>query len=584
MSVYDNIKHDIAQEYYINNYSNDGQRFIAWYLRNIHNLDPIEAKACITDGAGDKQIDAVYVNNEDETVYIIQGKFTQKAKLDAKPLMEIQSSWIQIKNLPTLQENANEKLAYKVSEISSALDDGYDIHFELILTSELTEAALKDVTLFSQELADCENIDASLEIVDIQSLERKYNDALNVAGTGITYDFSLEPERFMQVEVNGKKAVIAVISIQDCIYIPGIKDGSLFRKNVRQSLGKSVKVNKEIATSLKKNPGDFFFLHNGITAICSSIDIHDNIMTVKNLSVVNGCQSLTTIYNNSEAVSKSEEGYIIFRIYEIADGELIDTISTSTNSQNGVKPRDLRSNDKYVLTMKKSFEQCYPDGSLITKRGEKPQDGSNNLHVVELSTLGKMLVSWHVQRPMETHLESEIFSSHFNLLFHRKYPPENIQALNEIYTAVFEKWSPKSNNPLNLNEALVKLKSYAAYWHFFAVSLILCEINNAKLDTIPSPYTALKLMKDGGIFDDVISLAGYCTNDAFRDSMLTEQMEGKTFNPSNWAKSKKSIIFLRSVVGKRLSPSSPEERKYIDSLREKLKMSEKDFEPKWTAD
>ena len=78
MSIFDRIQHDIAQEYYTDNYLNDGQRFIAWYLRNIHGIDPVEAKSCITDGASDKKIDAVYVSDEDETIYIIQGKFVQK--------------------------------------------------------------------------------------------------------------------------------------------------------------------------------------------------------------------------------------------------------------------------------------------------------------------------------------------------------------------------------------------------------------------------------------------------------------------------------------------------------------------------
>ena len=58
--MYQKILEEIAQDYYQTHYPNDGQRFIAWYLRNIHNLDTFEAKDCITDGAGDKQIDAVY--------------------------------------------------------------------------------------------------------------------------------------------------------------------------------------------------------------------------------------------------------------------------------------------------------------------------------------------------------------------------------------------------------------------------------------------------------------------------------------------------------------------------------------------
>ena len=32
--MYDQIKNDISQEYYLKNYPNNGQRFVAWYLRN----------------------------------------------------------------------------------------------------------------------------------------------------------------------------------------------------------------------------------------------------------------------------------------------------------------------------------------------------------------------------------------------------------------------------------------------------------------------------------------------------------------------------------------------------------------------
>lgn len=44
MSIYEKIKAELAQSHYIENFPNEGQRFIAWYLRNIHNLDTHEAK------------------------------------------------------------------------------------------------------------------------------------------------------------------------------------------------------------------------------------------------------------------------------------------------------------------------------------------------------------------------------------------------------------------------------------------------------------------------------------------------------------------------------------------------------------
>lgn len=121
-TMYEKIKNDIAQEYYVKNYPNDGQRFVAWYLRNIHNLDTFATKSCITDGAGDKQIDAVYIDDQSMTIYIIQGKFYKGQTIDAEPLREVLSSWIQIKNLYRMQEAANEKLKVKINEIATALD------------------------------------------------------------------------------------------------------------------------------------------------------------------------------------------------------------------------------------------------------------------------------------------------------------------------------------------------------------------------------------------------------------------------------------------------------------------------------
>lgn len=55
--MYEKIKEEIKQDYYLQNFSNERQRFIAWYLRNIHLRDPNQTKYDITDGKDDKQID-----------------------------------------------------------------------------------------------------------------------------------------------------------------------------------------------------------------------------------------------------------------------------------------------------------------------------------------------------------------------------------------------------------------------------------------------------------------------------------------------------------------------------------------------
>ena len=318
--MYEKIKNDIAQEYYVKNYPNDGQRFVAWYLRNIHNLDTFEAKACITDGAGDKQIDAVYIDDQSSTIYIIQGKFYKGDAMDAEPLREVTSSWIQIKNLAKLQEAANEKLQAKISEIATALEDDYEVCFELITTSGLTDSAKSDLAAFQTELAESETLSANLVLVDNETLQARYDEALNRNRPYINYEFSIEQGKYMEMQIGATRAVIAAIPLKECIKIPGIKDGTLFRKNVRQSLGTGNKVNKGIARTLRNNPEEFFFLHNGITAICSSIKIVNGTMSVKELNVVNGCQSLSTIFNCSESVRNVSDAYIMFRLQRCTKG------------------------------------------------------------------------------------------------------------------------------------------------------------------------------------------------------------------------------------------------------------------------
>lgn len=585
MEMYDRIKKDITQEYYVKHYPNDGQRFVAWYLRNIHNLDTLEAKACITDGAGDKQIDAVYIDNQSSTIYIIQGKFYKGDAIDAEPLREVIASWLLIQDLAQLQADANDALKVKINEIAAALEDDYEVCFELITTSTLTEAAQKDFQAFQMKLSENESLSANFVLVDSELLQTRYDEALNKSRPYINYEFTVEPGKYMEMQIGATRAVIAAIPLRECIKIPGIKDGSLFRKNVRQSLGSGNKVNKGIARTLRNNPEEFFFLHNGITAICSSITIDGDTMSVRELNVVNGCQSLSTIFSCGESVRRATDAYVMFRFCEISDSERADDISTSTNSQSAVKARDLRSNDKYVLAMKKAYEQRYTDGYFITKRGEQADPIKyNTAHIVDLSSLGKQLITWHSQRPTIAYSESRIFDKYFDQLFHREYSPENIQALSELLAAVQANWT--SDNPLGLNEALLSMKSYVMYHHLYTISVLICEINKMQ-DLVPNPAVSLQKLKESNLMDTVIALTGQYLNVAFELAVEeANQNNARVFSPQNWSKAKGSLRDIRSAVKQNLLSAKiiPGVKEVIDSLNKGLQMSKDDFETRWSAD
>lgn len=582
--MYSKILSELNQDYYKQNYPNDGQRFVAWYLRNIHNLDTYETKDCITDGAGDKQIDAIYIDNHSSTIYIIQGKFYGGDSVDAEPLREVLASWIQIKDLAHLQDGANNKLQIKISEMANALEDDYEICFELITTSTLTDAAKRDLEAFQRELAESETLSANLVVVDNETLRFKYDEALNRNRPYINHEFQLESGKYMELTIDGTKAVIVALPLKDCVKIPGIKDGSLFRKNVRQSLGNSNKVNKGIAHTIKKDAGDFFFLHNGITAICSQMSIHDGILSVKELNVVNGCQSLSTIYSISEYAKKADNGYIMFRFYEISDSDRADKISTSTNSQSAVKARDLRSNDKAVLAMKKAYELCYTDGYFITKRGEKVDTVKyNTAHIVNLTDLGKQMIAWHSQRPTISYSETKIFDKYFDQLFHREYAPEDVQALHTLFSTLLKKWDKE--NPMGLNETLLAMKAYAPYHQLYAISVVFCEINKMN-DSVPSPSVVLKKLESAGLLDTIIETAGSCLNMAMETASSEAVDNGKMFVPQNWIKSKASLKDLRTAIKQYLASLKmmPGGKQVLAQLNSGLMVEKEDFESRWTAD
>ncbi len=579
------INVDIKEDYYKNNYSNDGQRFVAWYLRNIHNLDIVETKECITDGTGDKQIDAVYIDNQDSIIYIIQGKFYSAETIDAEPLREVLASWVQIKDLQRLQENANDKLKAKINEIARAIEDDYSICFELITTAVLTDSANKDLITFQKELSENEDLSANIYLVDRNTLQFKYDEALNKNRPYINFDFKVDKDKCIEIDLDGTKAIIAAIPLKECIQIPGIHDGSLFRKNVRQSLGNSNKVNKEIAKTLKSNAQDFFLLHNGITAICSKIKLEGNTLSTKELNVVNGCQSLSTIYSCSESVKNADGGYIMFRFYEIDNVDKADKISISTNSQSAVKARDLRSNDKAVLSMKKAYEQKYTDGYFITKRGEIIANTAkyNTNHIIDLTDLGKQLIAWHSQRPTISYSETKIFDKYFNQLFYKDYSPEKMQALNELYKAVIEKWN--FDNPMNLNPALLSMKAYAPYHQLYAVSIYFCEINRMP-ESVPNPAKVLSLLNENNLLDKIIEMAGNSLNMAFESASAESTDNGKIFSPQNWIKAKASLRNIKDAVKNQMGTLKFIEggKEIYGKISNALQMETTNFESRWTAD
>ncbi len=587
LKMYDKIKEEIWHDYYQQNFPNDGQRFVAWYLRNIHLRDMNQARDDITDGADDKQIDAIVIDDDKSMIFIIQGKFMGSEKVDAEPLREVLSSWMQLRNLIRLQEVGNERLKRKLSEVATALEDDYEISFELITTSLLTNSASIDLATFQKELADIsekEDISATITLVDSDELRKRYDLALEQDNPTLNHTIILEEGKFLLMSIANTQVVIASVPLKGCIGIPGIKDGTLFRKNVRQSLGINNAVNKGIKNTIYGDKyRDFFFFHNGITAICNRMKINGNVLELYGLNIVNGCQSLNTILSCSERVKTLNDTYIMFRFYEIPQLDRADKISISTNSQSAVKPRDLRSNDKRVLSLKKLFEQKYPNGDLLTQRGEVALANKDKRYVLDLSDLGKYLISWHSQRPNIAYSEAKIFDKYFEQLFKREYRPENAQALNMWMMEIMKGWIPE--NPFGLNETLLAMKAYAPFHQLYAISMCF-GISNNQPDRVPSPNTCWENALARHNVSDIVKIAALSVNMALVAAANEQQPINRVFSPQNWIKAKTCLAGINMAINTyfNMLPLLPGGQLESQKLKDALKLNNDDFEYRWAAD
>ena len=314
--------------------------------------------------------------------------------------------------------------------------------------------------------------------MNLATLQTRLDEAAQRELPKINHSLTLEEGKYLSMQIANYKTVLAAIPLAECVKFPGIRDGSLFRKNVRQSLGLTNKVNKGLKQTLSgENPEYFFLFHNGITALCDRLrlDPASNQLQLDGLSVVNGCQSLSTILACSEKAKAAKSGYVLFRFYEIPQRDVADKIGTNTNSQSAVKARDLRSNDKRILSLKRSFENTYRDAFMITKRGEKRPADRDETKTIDVAQLVKWLMSWHCQRPNIAYNENRLFDEYFDKIMHSDYPPADLLALKFWSAQIDARWIKED---LGLHEQLQAASGFTRYYLLFAVAFAFSVASN----------------------------------------------------------------------------------------------------------
>ncbi|MBY3440007.1 hypothetical protein HFN89_38905 [Rhizobium laguerreae] len=505
---YVNLTSEILKNYTKRTPVVSGQ-FLRWFFENILRLDPQDADDACVDSSQDKGIDGLYVNDVTEIIHLVQVKTRQKenSTLGDPELKEFFGSIQQFKDEIAIQSvlagNTSDKLkqAIRRTKLIDKVKSGYRV--EGIFVSNIP--ANKDADDYVEGRPE-------IALYDAKEICSEYID-LGAVG-GIKSDFKFNVADTEVIKYTSSEAISARMFLADALqllHLQGITDGKLFERNVRLSLG-NTKVNKSLIRSVrdKSEHKNFPLYHNGINILCDEfVSETDEELVLRNYVVVNGAQSLTSL--NAERNRISPDLKILVKAIEVkGDSQLADKITTNSNNQNAIKPRDLKANHGIQQRLKQEIESI--DGQAVVyevKRGEKHK----GKEVISNEDVGLILLALDLGEPWSCHQRYKVMDESHSKIFGR--PDVDGYKIIALLRA-FEAVEPALDS---FDDGSVGHYSLTRYFLAYAVAEIIkdSEVGKAVFNDFSTLFVKGTLDKFVQVFADIAETTVHDLNAALAD-------------------------------------------------------------------
>ncbi|MEK4261603.1 AIPR family protein [Paenibacillus sp. FSL E2-0230] len=320
----------------------------AYTIQNLAQVDPSTASKFVVDGSNDNGIDGIFYDEKMKILYIVQSKWISNGTGEPEN-GDIKKFISGTRDLVNFEFNVFNKKVQNLSNLIMKAIGDFNIKIQVVLAYtgiNLSELSKRDFENFENEMNDANDI-LSTTIMN----QTRLHDSLKIgiSGEPINLEIGLkewgkkeEPLKAYYGQVNGLE-----ISEWWNKY-----DNRLFTKNLRELIG-DTEINREIRTTIEKEPNNFWYYNNGITIICKSIvksalgggDNSFGHFRCEDVSIVNGAQTVGTI--GKFAVLKNKGGklenlFVQVRIISLenTDEEFGKNITKNNNKQNKIENRD----------------------------------------------------------------------------------------------------------------------------------------------------------------------------------------------------------------------------------------------------
>jgi hypothetical protein len=424
--------------------------FLVWYLENYYRLDTLEAVDAICDQKGDKGVDGIFVNDNDQTITIFQARISQRSDrtIGDTSLKEFSGTLGQFETDESIQDLVVSAGAAQIASLIRRLG-----LIEKIATYEVRGEFISNIDPDANGEAYL-RITPNITFVGKTALRQTYiSDSRDVPQhAAATFDIHGYQATEYIVDAD-TKAVIAPIKALELVALDGIADQSLFAYNVRGPLGRT-QVNKDIVKSINSTDRHKIFplFHNGITIVAREVGVDLEKITAAEYFVVNGCQSLTALYDNKTRLTDGLRVLVKF-IKTDPGANLAEMITKFSNNQNGVRPRDFKANHPIQIRLQNEINKLYSGQySYEIKRGESVGHGE----IISNEDAGLFLRAFDLKEPWATHRKYEVFEDKHGDLFARPEVTADHIVLCQVINEAIIVALPKINNHLLGRYALTK--------------------------------------------------------------------------------------------------------------------------------
>ncbi len=453
--------------------------FLIWYFENYLRMDRLDATDCVCDQSGDRGVDGIYLNLDANLIEVYQVKLFQKAKgtVGDKLLREFQGTLAQFQTKATLQSLVVSTGDADVARLIRRLD-----LFKHIAELDVVGCFVCNSELDVNGKAFLKSAPA-IRFVGRAELERTHVPAARTTPVTKPITFSVTGFDVAEYIVDREhRAVIAPVKAGELVAMDGIENQAVFAYNVRGPLGRT-QVNRDIGKSIgdKSKHKLFPLFHNGMTIVAESVDYDADQVRVSNYFVVNGCQSVTALFDNRRHLT--DDLRILTKFIQAPPAStLAEMVTRYSNNQNGVKARDFKSNNPIQIRLQNEFQSNYGrDYFFEIKRGED----SGRLDVISNEVAGQYLMAFDLKTPWATHRKYQIFEDLHADIFGRPAVTSHRIVLCHIIAGRIDSVQEKITNQLFARYALTR------FFLMYILRLILDgDATAARLNNDPKSYVS----------------------------------------------------------------------------------------------